>query len=583
MDDLVPPHGGTLAVRMASPDRKGELRALLPTLRSWDLNARQQHDLSLLLNGGFSPLTGFLGERDYASVVDRMRLPDGTLWPIPVVLDVDAAYGGDLSPGERIALRDPEGMVLAVLTVSSVWTPDRMEEARAVFRSTDMNHPGVRYLLRDTGACYVGGEVEGLEEPSYHAFQDLRHSPAELRRLFREKGWRRVVAFQTRNPMHRVHWELTRRAMERLDAKLLLHPVVGPTKPGDLDSYVRIRGYRALLGQYPRDSAILSLLPLAMRMAGPREAIWHAIIRKNYGATHLIVGRDHAGPGADANGNSYYAPYAAQQMLQEYEKEIGVRMVPFEELVYVPDLGGYRPIGEVPDEARPLALSGTELRRRLDRGLPIPAWFSFPEVVAELKSAYPPRSERGLVLFFTGLPAAGKSTLAKAILAKLMEREHRSATLLDGDIARKFLSSELGFSREHRDLNILRLGFVASEISRARGIAICSAIAPYDSTRKAVREMASPHGGFVLVHVATPAEVCEQRDRKGNYAKARRGLMKGFTGIDDPYEAPTDAEVVVDLTDKSPEEAAEQILRYLVQEGYVRRTGGQGRGNAPQP
>ncbi|HLB67552.1 MAG TPA: bifunctional sulfate adenylyltransferase/adenylylsulfate kinase [Thermoplasmata archaeon] len=573
MDELVLPHGGRLAVRMAGPDRKAELTAVLHELPFWDLTARQQHDLGLILNGGFSPLQGFLDERDYASVVDRMRLADSRLWPIPVVLDVDQNAGERLSKGERLALRDPEGMILAVMNISAVWQPDRELEAQAVFGSTDMNHAGVRYLLRDTGTYYVGGDVEGLEEPAYHTFRDLRQSPSELRRLFEGRGWSRIVAFQTRNPMHRVHYELTRRAMERLDAKLLLHPVVGPTKPGDLDSYVRIRGYRALLGHYPTDSAILSLLPLAMRMAGPREAVWHAIIRKNYGCTHIIVGRDHAGPGNGPDGNPYYAPYAAQEMMRDCEEEVGVRMVPFEELVYVPEVNGYVPAGDVQHGASPLTLSGTDLRHRLERGLPIPDWFSFPEVVAELRSAYPERSERGLVLFFTGLPAAGKSTLAKALLAKLMERDHRSATLLDGDIARKFLSSELGFSRAHRDLNILRLGFVATEVARARGIAICSAIAPYDSTRKAVREMASQSGGFVLVHVATPTEVCEQRDRKGNYAKARKGLTKGFTGIDDPYEVPSDAEVVLDLTERSPENAAEEILRYLIAEGYVRRTG----------
>jgi sulfate adenylyltransferase len=458
--------------------------------------------------------------------------------------------------------------MLGALHVTEVWQPDRDEEARAVFGTTDAGHPGVR-RLRSGGSWYVAGDLEVVERPHHYDYVSLRLTPAEVRSDFARLGWRRVVAFQTRNPMHRAHYELTLRAAKELEANLLIHPVVGMTKPGDIDHYTRVRCYQALLPRYPANTARLALLPLAMRMAGPREAVWHAIIRKNHGCTHFIVGRDHAGPGSDAKGIPFYGPYDAQELLRKYEAELGVAMVPFRQLVYIEDLDKYEPEDEVPDGVRVLNISGTELRSRLADGREIPTWFSFPEVVRELRRTHPPRHAQGMTIFFTGLSGSGKSTIANVLRVKFHEMGGRPVTLLDGDLVRKHLSSELGFSREHRDINIRRIGFVASEITKNGGIAICAPIAPYDWVRKEVRRMIDGVGGFILVHVSTPLEVCEERDRKGLYAKARAGLITEFTGISDPYEAPQDAELEIDTTSLTPEEAAQEIILHLEREGYV--------------
>ena len=566
---LGPAHGGELKELMVAEGRRPGLVQEAQSLVSWDLTPRQVCDIELLLNGSFSPLEGFMPLADYDSVCSRMRLADGTLWPIPVTLDVTEEFDSEVSPGTRIALRHPEGIVLAVMTVSDVWRPDRELEATSVFGTKDEFHPGVFGLLHQTNPVYVGGAIEGVEMPPQHTFAHLRRTPRELRELFHERGWTRVVAFQTRNPMHRAHIELTRRAAEMADATLLIHPVVGMTKPGDIDYFVRVRAYEAILPHYPADSTELSLLPLAMRMAGPREAVWHAIIRKNHGCTHLIVGRDHAGPGNDRSGKPFYGPYEAQELLGQYRDELGIEVVEFQEMVYVQAEDRYSPAPEVKDGQKVLSLSGTELRGLLANGDPVPEWFSYPEVVEILRGAYPPREQQGFTVFFTGLPSSGKSTLANVLLSKLMELSSRPVTLLDGDIVRKNLSSELGFSKEHRDLNIKRIGFVASEITKHRGIAVCAPIAPYAAVRREVREMVGAYGGFIEVYVSTPVEVCEQRDRKGLYAKARAGLITGFTGVDDPYEPPEDAEVVIDTTDLEPEEAVDMILRELSVRGYL--------------
>jgi sulfate adenylyltransferase len=563
------PRGGTLVNLLFEPARAAELQAASQTWPSWDLTPRQLCDLELLLNGGFSPLQGFMGRADYESVCSTMRLADGTLWPMPIVLDVPEAFASTLSKGTSLALRDAEGVMLAVLHVEDTWTPDREAEAQAVFGTTNREHPGVAALLDRTNPCYVTGRIEGLQLPVHYDFKALRQTPAQLREAFASRGWTRIVAFQTRNPMHRAHHELTLRAARDADARLLIHPVVGMTKPGDVDHYTRVRGYQALMDSYPADTAQLSLLPLAMRMGGPREAVWHAIIRKNYGCTHFIVGRDHAGPGKDSSGTPFYGPYDAQELMRKHEQELDMVMVPFRNMVYVKDRDAYFPEDEVPAGAEVLDLSGTEQRRLLQTGQEIPSWFTFPAVVDVLRETHPPRSQQGFTVFFTGLSGSGKSTIANALLVKLLEQGGRPVTLLDGDHVRKHLSSELGFSKEHRDINIRRIGYVASEITKNGGVAICAPIAPYDATRKDVRGIIEPLGGFVLVHVATSLEECERRDRKGLYAKARAGILKEFTGISDPYEAPADAALVLETEGTTPEDEADAIVAYLKREGYL--------------
>jgi len=567
---LVAPHGGELIDLLADAERRNELKSHSREWPSWDLTARQICDLELLMNGGFSPLRGFMARADYEGVCHNMRLTSGVLWPMPVTLDVAEAFAKSVNPGKsKIALRDPEGVMLAVLHVEEVWKPDLRAEAKAVFNTTSIAHPGVDYLLSKSHPWYMGGRVEGVHPAAHYDFRALRLTPAELRAEFARLGWRRIVAFQTRNPMHRAHVELTFRAAKQVEANLLIHPSVGMTRPGDVDYFTRVRCYRLLLSKYPHDAVKLSLLPLAMRMGGPREAIWHGIIRKNHGCTHFIVGRDHAGPGNDSDGKPFYGPYDAQELFKRHEADIGMTMVPFNMMVYLEHQDRYAPDNEVPDGARVLNISGTQLRQRLNEGREIPPWFTYPEVVNELRRSYPPRHKQGLAIFFTGLSGSGKSTIANVLFTKFLEVGGRPVTLLDGDLVRKHLSSELGFSKEHRDINIRRIGYVASEITKNGGIAICAPIAPYDATRRYVRQLIEPYGGFILVHVATALEVCEQRDRKGLYAKARAGILKEFTGISDPYEEPRDAEVVINTAELTPEEAAQEIILHLEREGFV--------------
>jgi sulfate adenylyltransferase len=564
------PHGGTLRElylgEAAAEEEKQKARDAL----SWDLTERQLCDIELILNGAFSPLDGFLGEADYDSVLREMRLKSGLVWPIPINLDVSQQFADKLKKGQTIALRDQEGVLIATMQVGDIWMPDKAKEAWAVYGTEDEKHPGVDYLVNTAGPVYVGGKLKGIEPPTHYDFKAWRDSPAELRGRFRKLGWRKVVAFQTRNPLHRAHQELTFRAAREAEANLLIHPVVGLTKPGDVDHYTRVRCYEHVLEEYPEQTTTLSLLNLAMRMAGPREAIWHAIIRKNYGCTHFIVGRDHAGPGNDSKGQPFYGPYDAQELLRQYEEEIDVTMVPFQEMVYVENRAQYVPIDQTAKDDKVLNISGTEFRRRLQEGLEIPEWFSFQKVVEELRKVYPPRHRQGFTVFFTGLSGSGKSAIARALMVKLLENGDRRVTLLDGDLVRKNLSSELGFSKEHRDLNILRIGYVASEITRNGGVAICAPIAPYATTRRKVRQLIEPAGGFVEVHVSTPLAICEQRDRKGLYAKARAGILKEFTGISDPYEEPANPEMRIDTQGISPDLAAHRILVKLESLGFIR-------------
>lgn len=567
MSGIITPYGGTLCELLVSPERAAELKDAAKDFPSWDLTLKQVCDLELLLNGAFSPLRGFMGQADHDSVVKDMRLADGTLWPLPITLDVTEEFAGTLKSGDKVALRDGEGVILAVLTVGDIWKPDLEAAAQGSFGTTDVKHPGAQQVIRGN-PVFLGGTLEGLSLPHHYDFKSLRNTPAELRAQFEKDGWTKVVAFQTRNPLHRAHYELTKQAAEKTGAGLLIHPVVGMTKPGDVDHYTRVRCYEALLPRYGDGQVELSLLNLAMRMGGPREALLHAIIRRNHGVTHFIVGRDHAGPGQDSNGKDFYGPYDAQEMVIKHADEIGVEMVPFQMMVYVPSKEAYFPIDEVPEGTETANISGTQQRDLLAAGAEIPEWFSFPEVVEELRRTSPPRSKQGFTVFFTGLSGSGKSTIANALMAKLLEQGGRRITMLDGDLVRKHLSKGLGFSKEDRDTNITRIGWVAAEITGNGGIAVCAPIAPYDAIRKDVRGMVEREGGFYLVHVSTPIEECEARDRKGLYAAARAGKIKGFTGVDDPYEAPEDAEMSYDTLSASAEEIADDILARLRADGY---------------
>jgi sulfate adenylyltransferase len=553
-----------------SADSARKLKHEAAALPSWDLTARQVCDLELLMNGGFHPLKGFLGQADYDSVVQTMRTADGALWPMPITLDVTETFADGIEPGQDIALRDPEGVILAILSVTDKWVPDKAREAEMVFGANDLAHPAVNYLHNVAGKVYLGGPVTGIQPPVHYDFKARRDTPNELRAYFRKVGWAKVVAFQTRNPLHRAHQELTFRAARESQANLLIHPVVGMTKPGDVDHFTRVRCYEAVLDQYPAQTTALSLLNLAMRMAGPREAVWHGLIRKNHGVTHFIVGRDHAGPGKNSQGKDFYDPYAAQELFRAHESEIGVTMVDFKHMVYVQEKAQYFPSNEIPEGTTVLDISGTELRRRLREGLDIPEWFSFPDVVAQLRKTSPARDKQGFTVFFTGLSGSGKSTIANALMVKLMEMGGRPVTLLDGDVVRKHLSSELGFSKEHRDINIKRIGYVASEITKNGGIAICAPIAPYAATRRAVREMIEACGAFVEVHVATSVEECERRDRKGLYKLAREGKIKEFTGISDPYEVPDRPELRVDTEGTEVDSCAHQVILKLEAMGLIR-------------
>lgn len=499
-----------------------------------------------------------------------MRLANGTLWPMPINLDVSEETAGLFKVGDRVLLRDTDTEPLAVITIESIYTPNKALEAEKVFGSPDdKRHPAIAYLFDEAGAIYIGGSVEGIQLPAHYDFLDLRRTPEELRSKIERQRFQRVVGFQTRNPMHRSHRELTLKAARETKSNILIHPVVGMTKPGDVDHYTRVRCYIEILKTYPSDMAMLSLLPLAMRMAGPREAVWHAIIRKNYGCTHFIVGRDHAGPGKNREGNDFYGPYEAQDLLGKHKEEIGIEVFMSQVLAYVEDLGEYRTPDDVPEGCRVLNISGTELRRRLFKGIDIPAWFSFPSVVSILRQRHPPRNKQGFTILFTGLSGSGKSTVANAVRVALLEEGSRTVSLLDSNEMRGSLSTELGFSDEERNLNVKRIGYVASEITKAGGIAVVVAIAPFTETRDYARNLCSEYGGFIEVHVNTPLAECERRDLKGLYKKARAGEIKDFTGIDSPYQAPTNPEITLDCSQIDVKQAVHEIILYLEQEAYI--------------
>jgi sulfate adenylyltransferase len=565
--ELNRPYGGELVNLMAEGKQRDALLAEANTLPSLQLSDRSVHDLELLAVGAFSPLRGFMGQADYEGVLKDMRLANGTLWPIPVTLPV--ADDAPVQAGASVALRNSKNELLAVMRVAEVYSWNLDRETTAIVGKPDPRHPLVAEMA-GWGKRYVAGPLHVVNLPRYYDFAELRLTPAHVRARLTEMGSPKVVAFQTRNPLHRSHEELTKRAAAAVGGSLIIMPVVGLTKPGDVDHYTRVRVYKALVeNHYDRRRTMLSLLPLAMRMAGPREAIWHAIIRRNHGASHFIVGRDHAGPGKDSEGKPFYGPYDAQELAQKHSPEIGVGIIPFQEMVYLPDEDRYEETDRVPAGVRTLAISGTQVRDEyLAKGKPLPAWFTRPETAAILAEMSPPQHEQGVCIWFTGLSGAGKSVTAEALTSLLLERG-RQVTVLDGDVVRTHLSKGLGFSREDRDTNIHRIGFVAAEIARHGGAVVCAAVSPYRAARNRCRTMVGPDR-FVEVFVDTPLEVCETRDIKGLYAKARRGEVKGFTGIDDPYEPPHNPELVLDTVKQGVEANARRILGHLVERGFVR-------------
>jgi len=560
---MIEPHGKTLVSFHLSADELSEYSELSNKTASLTLSLKQQCDLEMIANGAFSPLSTFNNQKDYEEILLNNRLSNGLVWPIPIVLDVPDQFLKSLDKNEYISLRNAEGFLLAILKVNEFWAPDKKEEANSVYKSNDPNHPGVDYLFNHTNNNYISGELVPIQSNKYFDFTHLRKSPQEVRDFFRLNNWKDVIAFQTRNPMHRAHFELTKLAMDEHNSKLLIHPVVGISKPGDIDHFTRVKCYQHIIKYYPENSVELSLINLAMRMAGPKEAVWHAIIRKNYGCNRIIIGRDHAGPGVNAEGKPYYQPYDAQELIAQYQEELEIKMVPFKEMVFAKNKKTFLPLDKIEQDDPIEKLSGTQFKEFLQQRTEIPNWYSFPEVIHELRKRFPKLHNQGLTVFFTGLSGAGKSTLANAIMYKLMETEDRPITLLDGDIVRQHLSSELGFSKEDRDIHVKRIGYVASEITKHGGVAICAPIAPYSNTRKVVRNMIDEVGSFVEIHVATPLSVCEERDVKGLYKQARAGKILDFTGVSDPYEEPENPEITVDTSDITVEESSALILDKL--------------------
>jgi len=564
-------YGGPLNDLVVSPGRAETLKKKSIHWPGVTLHPRQISELTLLMNGGFSPLTGFMEQADYQSVLDNMRLADGTLWPIPICLGIKAKTAEKLNASEKLALLDPEGFILAVLHVTDIWPVDKEREAARLFGTTDIIHPGVAKWHHRGKEYYAGGMIEGIQHPIGFAFRRQRHTPKELRRVFSKLGWRRIVGFHTHNPLHRLQYEATLQAMEKARASLLLHPVVEQVRPGEIDAYTRVRCYLRLTRKYPPHTMMLSLLPMSRYLAGPREALLHAIVRRNFGCTHFAVGRRHADPGGNGCSNDYfYEPGEAVELALAHETDLGIGIVPLDELVYSRSDDTFIAVKEKDEGQRITRCDDRAFHQRFREGKPVPKWFTFPDVVEEMRKACPERHKQGITIFCTGLSGAGKSTIAKVLHARFLEMGGRPVTLLDGDIVRRNLSSELGFSKAHRDLNVRRIGFVAGEITKNRGIAICAPIAPYAATRRAIREQIEQYGGFIEVHVNTPIEVCEARDRKGLYAKARAGKIKGFTGVDDPYESPEMPEIMIDTTDLTPDEAVQDIMLYLERAGYIK-------------
>ncbi len=566
MSTIPAPHGGILIDLYLHGDDLAAEKNRASGYPAWTLTDAQLSDIELLLNGGFSPLTGYLNRKDHEAVVDSLHLSDGLLWPLPVALDISEAFADGIQPDTDISLYDPEGLLIATLRVGDIWLADKTNEAVHCYGTKDLGHPGVRKLFEERHPVYVGGRLRGISPPPRYAFSRYRHSPRELRQEFSRRSWGRTLAFHCSTPMFSAQIALAARSARQQRANLVIHPVVDNGQDALVDDFTRMRCHELALREFPEQTTMLTALPFSSRLAGPREALLHAIIRQNFGLSQIIIGSHHASPD---HGHVDTAD-AAREFVQRFANELEIEIIPVEETVYIEERAEYLPLSEAPANATVQRLSSEELERRLELGLEIPQWFSPPDIIEEIRRARPPRHHQGFTVFFTGLSGSGKSTLAHALMQKLREQGDRSVSLLDGDIVRQHLSSELGFSRAHRDLNIQRIGFVAAEITRAGGIAICAPIAPYRETRRKVRHMVSTHGGFIEVHVATPLAVCEKRDRKGLYAKAREGLIREFTGVSDPYEEPEQAEIVIDTSALSAVEASNRIMLTLEQLGYIR-------------
>ena len=565
----ISPYGGNLCNLVLGQKNAERLKIEAANYPAVTLTQRQICDLELLMNGAFSPLTGFMTRQDYESVINKMKLANGLLWPIPVIFDVSVKFVEEkqIQTGSKVALQDGEGFMLAVLTVESIWTPDKEKEAEKVYATNSREHPGVHYLFDKTQDVYIGGGIQGVQLPDAYVFGSYRRTPLQQRAIFLKKGWRKVIGYQTSKIIHRLQRELLLSIAREHQAQILIHPSIGSTKPGDTHYYTRLHCYQAVLKYFPKQIAMLSVMPLSMRMAGARESLWYAIIHQNYGCTHFVVGPNHALP--PQNEELEYS-YESQKLVNKYADHLDIKMIPVEEYQYLPSCNCFLPVSKIQKKNESgVRFLESKIRENLHANKAVPQWCSYPEVLEEMKKAYPSRSRQGFTLFFTGLSGSGKSTIAKIVNAQLIEHGSRPVTLLDGDVVRLNLSSELGFSKAHRDLNIRRIGFVANEITKNRGIAICAPIAPYSKTRRDVRALIEEHGTFIEIYVSTPLEVCEARDRKGLYAKARKGIIPEFTGISDPYEKPENPELDIDTSTKSPLESAQEVILYLFQKGFL--------------
>jgi sulfate adenylyltransferase len=570
MDSLITPYGGELKSLMATPERIAEIKQEVLNLPSLDLSWKQICELELLLNGALSPLTGYMNQAERHSVLSGMKLPDGLFWPRPVMLVVSEKAAQNLAAGQTVALRDSEGVMPAILHISEVWPAD----PEAEMALAEASGVPLARTQAEAGQFYVGGRLEGVTLPPRHDFLNLRLTPAEMREQFARLGWRKVMAYQPSQALHRPQYEFLLRTAMQQEANLLIHAVAGSDPVLESGHFALVRACQALMPRLPASTSMLALNPMTPWAAGPRKTLLKAIMARNYGCSQLVTGGETVLESLHKESSQRRGqdtPNLSSDTVYAVAKEsLGVTLLPFPRMVYVEDRDEWLPEETVPADTRSESMSGAELTRRLMQNIKVPEWFSFPEVLDEMRKAYPPRKQQGFTVFFTGLSGSGKSTIARALTVRLMEMGGRRVSLLDGDIVRTHLSSELGFSKAHRDINIRRIGFVASEITKHGGTAICAPIAPYQATRRAVRSMIEEWGGFLEIHVSTSVEVCEGRDRKGLYAKARAGLIPEFTGVSDPYEIPENAELTIDTTRYSVEEAVQMIVLKLEHEGYLR-------------